>query len=339
MTVLNIFNNDAFSLASLTDVVNNLKYRPSRLKELGLFKETPISTLTVAIESIGDTLQLIEPTARGLEGETSKSTKRSVRSLEIPHFKRQWAVMASEVQGLRQIGSENELMPYMQFVAQRMGNNLQDFDLTEEHARLGAITGKITYAGKNPVVLDLFQEFNVTPEVETDLKLTTAADGDLRKSTTTIIRTTKAKLGSPFEYVHCMCGDNGFDKLLQNKEVRATYLGWSEAQILRDSYIGLNRGSNPIFKFGGIVFENYGEIDGEGIGIAKEKFQFFPMGVDNLFRTYYAPADYEETLNTLGKRIYSKQKVMDYDRGRQGEMQMNALQLCTKPQALLSAKA
>ncbi|TIX96351.1 MAG: major capsid protein, partial [Mesorhizobium sp.] len=129
-----------------------------------------------------------------------------------------------------------------------------------------------------------------------------------------------------------------FDQLLTHKEVRDTYKGWSEAQILRESYIGKNRSENPMFEFGGIVWENYGEIDGEGVGIPTTKARFFPIGVPNLFKTYQSPADYIETVNTLGQRLYAKQWPMPNDKGINGELQMNELQLCTRPGVLMGAR-
>ena len=92
------------------------------------------------------------------------------------------------------------------------------------------------------------------------------------------------------------------------------------------------------FEFGGIVWENYGQIDTGDFGINTLKARFFPSGVPNLFKTYYAPADYIETVNTLGQRLYAKQYPMPNDKGINGELQMNALQLCTRPGALMGAR-
>ena len=343
MPILDIFNPDAnagaFSTTTLTDVVNELKYRPSRVGELGLFNDTPVSTISVAIERVGDILQVIKPTPRGAPGEARDMPKRNLLSVGVPHFPRPWSVLADEVQGLRALGSETEIKPFQRLVAEKMAANMGDFALTEEQARLGAITGIVTYA--DGTTLDLYAIFNVPvpTEINFDLANASPADGALRKACTGVIRAMKKALGAIyFDSVHAFCGDAFFDALLAHKEVRATYVNWDEAQILRQSYVGPNRSTNPMFEFGGIVFENYGEIDGEGIGIATDKCRFFPMGVTNLFRTYYAPADYMETVNTLGQRLYAKQERMDFDRGIMGEMQMNALQLCTRPKTLLSAR-
>lgn len=342
--MLDIFNDEAFSVTSLTDALRDLKYKPGRLSELGLFRSSSISTLTVAIERVGDTLQRIKPTPRGGPGEVRDMPKRNIRDFRARHFKRDWSVIADEVQGVRAFGSETALNTVQGIVMDKMAANLADFDLEEEAQRVGAIQGNIVFADGSAE--NLFTGFGVTEETEVDFDLDNASpvDGILRKRCTAVIRKVRARLGGvPFTSVHAMVGDDFFDDLLQHKEVRDTYKGWNEATILRDSYVGPNRGSNPMFQFGGIVFENYGTVDvPEGdatfVGIAANKARFFPLGVPNLFRTYYAPADYVETVNTLGTRLYAKQDRMKFDRGIEGEMQMNSLHLCTRPGVLMGAR-
>lgn len=337
--MLDIFKNDAFSVTSLTDFVNDLKYRPGRIGQLGLFATTSIATTSIAIERVGDILQLVKPSPRGAPGEMRDMPKRTLRNLSVPHFQRDWSVMADEVQGVRAKGSETEVETVQALVGEKIAANTADMDLTEEHARLGAVTGIVTYADGS--TLNLYDEFGVVQETEVDFDLdnATPADGILRKRCTTVIRAMKKRLGAvPFASVHAFVGDNFFDDLLQHKELRETYKGWSEAQILRESYVGPNRSGNPMIEFGGIVFENYGEIDGEGVGVDTAKARFFPLGVPGLFRTYFAPADYIETVNTLGLRLYAKQWPMPNDKGINGELQMNALNICTRPGALMGAR-
>ena len=342
--MLDVFKSDAFGVVALTDAIRELKYRPGRLGQLGLFSTTSISTTSIALERVGDIVQLVKPKPRGAAGDPRDQPKRSITDLSVPHFPRPWAVLADRVQNVRAFGSENQMQTVQQVVLEEMASCAMDFDMTEEAARLGAIQGIVTYADAS--TLNLFTTFGVTEETEVDFDLdaATPADGILRKRCTAVIRAMRKRLGGVnFGSIHAFVGDNFFDDLLQHKEVRDTYKGYSEAAILRDSYVGPNRGDNPIFQFGGIVFENYGQVDvAEGdasfVGITTNKARFFPLGVPNLFRTYYAPANYNETVNTLGQRLYAKQKPMDYDKGIEGEMQMNALQICTRPGALMGAR-
>lgn len=341
--MLDIFKDDAFSVVSLTDAINEVQYRPNRIEQLGVFDVNPVATTSVAIERIGDTLKLVPPAPRGGKGDNKGNEKRKIKSLSVPHFLREWSVLADEVQNVRAFGSETQLETVQSVVLNKIADNMADLMVTDEYSRLGALQGVVTYADNTS--LDLFSEFGVTQaaEVDFDLDNATPGEGVLRKACAAIVRATRTAMGgTPFEYVHAFVGDTFFDQLVSHKEVRETYKGWSEAAILRDSYVGMNRGANPIFTFGGIVFENYGAVaasgDGAKVGIEAGKAKFFPIGVRGMYKTYIAPAPYVETVNTIGRRFYAKQEMMDFDKGVYGETQTNALHVCTRPNALMRAK-
>ena len=337
--MLDIFNNDAFSTTSLTQSIVDISHVPSRIRELGLFETESVDTTSIAVEKKGDILALIPPTPRGAPGVTLDKEKRDIRSLIVPHFEINDAIYAEEVQNVRAFGQERALETVAQKVTNRLVTHARSHDATEEYGRMGAITGIVTYADGS--TLDLFSEFGVTAEAEIDFDLdnATPADGILRKKCAGIIRQVSDILGGvPFTGLHAFVGDNFFDDLLAHKEVRETYKGWNEAQILRESYIGPNRSSYGIFEFGGIVFENYrGAVNGTAF-IDTNKCQIFPVGVPGLFKTVYAPADYEETVNTMGMARYARQYGMPNGKGRHLDSQMNALQYCSRPKTLIKGK-
>lgn len=99
--MLDIFNNEAFSVTSLTDAINELKFKPGRIGEMGLFSVSGVDTTTIAIEKKGEILTLVPPTPRGGPGVTLAKGKRELRKLDVPHFEVNDAVMAEEVQGVR----------------------------------------------------------------------------------------------------------------------------------------------------------------------------------------------------------------------------------------------
>jgi len=338
--MLDIFNGDAFSVVRMTQAINNIPHVPGRIGSLGLFSTDRVDTTTITIEKKGGLLVLVPPSARGGPGTTLDKEKRDLRALNVPHFELNDAIYAEEVQGVRAFGTENTLETVIGKVTQRQQVMVNSFAATEEHARMGAVIGVVTY--KDGSTLDLFSEFGVSQEAEIDFDLDNAdpAGGALRKLCASIVRkTTTALDGIPFTGIRAFCGDNFFDDLLSHPEVRETYKGWSEAQILRDSYLKSDRSdSYGIFEFGGIVFENYrGSVGGTDF-INTDKCHMFPMGVPGLFKTVYAPADYEETVNTLGRRLYSRQYPMQNGKGRNLDGQMNALQYCSRPNVLLKGK-
>lgn len=338
--MLDIFNTNAFGLVALTDAINSIKFVPGRIGALGLFNETSISTTTVAIEEKGGILNLVAPSPRGGVGSTQDKIKRTLRSIAVPHFELLGGLNADEVQGVRSWGSETETETAMAKVAEYMAIQAQSLEATHEYSRIGAVKGLITYA--DATTLDLFSTFGVTQIAERDWDLDNAspAAGILRKTCAAVIRQIAAELdGVPFSGIYALCGDAWFDDLIAHTEVRASYLQQQEASQLRTGYIdGGAGGSYGSFNFGGITFENYrGAVGATGF-VNTDKCHVFPTGVPSLFRTYYAPADLMDTVNTMGQPMYAYQRERDDGKGLYFTTQMNALDICTRPRVLLQGK-
>jgi hypothetical protein len=334
--MLDVFNNNAFGVVPLTDLINKLKFVPGHISAMGLFTTTSISTTAVAIEEKNGILVLVPPTPRGGPGITIDKPKRGVRLIGVPHFEINDAIMAEEVQGVRAWGSETATETVMGKVAERGVIHAQSMAATEEFSRVGAIKGIVTYADGS--TMNLFNEFNVTAQTTIDWNLDgTTNTGAIRQQCAAVYRIIAAALdGSPFNGVRCECGDAFFDALISNIEVRATYLQTQEASELRANYISNGAsGAFGTFVFGGIVFENYRGKVGNTDFIATDEAYFFPTGAPGLFRTVYAPADYVETVNKPGQRLYLKQYAMPNDKGIHFDTQMNGLSYCTRPNALI----
>lgn len=337
--MLDIFTGDAFSVVTLTDAINNLKFVPGRIGQLGLFQEQGVTTTSVVIDERSGVLQLIGPTPRGGPGHTVAKPGRNVRSLFVPHFEINDSVMAEEVQGIRAWGTETEVETVQGLVTDRQQVHSQSMAMTQEYSRVGAIKGVVTYADAS--TLDLFQAFNITEEntIYLDLNAADPEPGQLRRAISEVFRVVANALGGiPFTGLAAFTGDTFFDDLVSNAEVRETFLGWQAAQELRGGFIPPTSGGSlswGSFPYGGINWENYRGAVGDTPFVDPDSALVFPTGVTGLFRTYYAPADYIETVNTVGQRLYSKQYSMDNGKGVHLDTQMNALDICTRPAVLI----
>jgi hypothetical protein len=88
------------------------------------------------------------------------------------------------------------------------------------------------------------------------------------------------------------------------------------------------------FTYGGITWENYrGSVNGTPF-IATGDCQFFPVGVPGLFIERFGPADYNETVNTVGLPRYAKSMADNNDKGVSLEAQTNVICLNTRPKTL-----
>lgn len=334
--VLDVFKQDAFSVISLTDSINKRPFIPGRAGAVAGWAEQGVATTTVMIEQVGSELRLVNPSPRGGPGSAFEKNKADVRILRIPHYQIDDGINADEVQGVRAFGSENQVMTVRGLVDQRMQQHVQEkLDPTLEFQRIGAIKGVILN-GDLTTLYNLFDEFDVTQEAEIpfDLSAASPANGVLDKLCRGIYRTIASNLdGIPFTDVYAFCGDAFFDALIAHTEVTRTYLNQQEAAQLRNFTKAYGS-----FRFGNITWENYRGAVGGTSFVDTDECHIFPLGVPGFFRTINAPADYTETVNTMGLPRYARQWEMHNGKGVHLEVQMNPLNYCTRPTALLKGR-
>lgn len=339
--MLDIFKQDAFSVTRMTEAMREVAYVPGRIGELGLFQTESIDTLDVAIEKANaESLILVASSPRGAPGGTRDFAKRSMRKLTVPHFQRDDAIYADEVQQVRAFGSETAVETLQGKIASKATTHSQDFALTEEFHRLNVIKGgKLLDADGTTVIYDYATEFgeSLPAEIDFDLDNASPTAGVLRKKCAGVTRSIAESLGGlPFRGVMAIMGSAFADDFYAHKEVRETYLNYSAAAELRAGYVTTTGRTFGGFDFGGIMWEEY--RGGGSIAVDPDKVHIFPVGVPGLFRTLYAPADYMETVNRPGQRLYAKQWEMPNGKGVNLEFQMNALHYCTRPRVLLRGK-
>lgn len=337
--MLDVFNSNAFTVTSLATAMREIKYIPSRIGALGIFETSSVSTTSIAVEKQDDgSLILVPSSPRGGPGQTIGGGNRSLQSLRIPHFQRNDAIMADAVQDVRQFGSEAALETVMAAVAEKARRHSQHFALTEEYHRLNVIKSGRLLDADGDVIFDYFAEFGETQpdEIDFDLDNASPASGALRKKCTGVVRQIGEALGGlPFTGVMALMGSAFADDFYAHPEVRESYLGWQAAAELRSGTVAA--GGNPVpLSFGGISWEEY--RGGGAVSVDADKCHIFPLGVPDLFKTVYAPADYIETVNTMGQRLYAKQWPMPNNKGVNLEFQMNAIHYCTRPRVLIRGK-
>lgn len=327
MASIDIFNDGAFSMASLSAAINELPHAPGRLGALGLFEEDGITTLTVQIEKDGDTLALIAAGERGAPGQIVAGSRRSVIPFNTIHLPARSTIRADEVQSLRQFGSETELESVQTVVEKRQVKHRRQLDATIEFHRIGAIKGQILDADGQSVLLDLYQQFGITQKT-VQMKLSDA-DTHLRSKCLEIHEAMEDALGAlTHTGVRVLCGKNFWSDLLANKDFEATYLNSELAAALRGE-------PREVIEFGGCVFERYrGKVGSVGF-VGNDEAYAIPEGVPELFVTKFAPADHIDTVNTNGLPYYTSQEILPHGKGVELESQSNPISLCTRPGAVI----
>jgi len=320
---IDIFNNDAFGVVSLTKAITSVAHQPQRLAELGLFSEEGISTTSVSIESVGSTINLVPAAQRGAPGRPMTNDKRTLRSMSTIHLPQRATIVADEVQNLRSFGAESELETAQGLMNRKLTKMRRDLDTTIEYQRMGAIKGQILDANGVTVLEDLYSAFGVTQTTHNMVLGNTATKVQTR------VLEAKRKMelalgGLMYVDSRALCSESFFDAFTSHPAVEKAFDRWMSGEFLRSD----NRAG---FFFGGVFWEEYrGTVNGVPFIEAGSAY-LIPGGVPDLFATYFAPADYMETVNTAGLPYYAKQEAMPFNKGIMVEAQSNPLSLCTRP--------
>jgi hypothetical protein len=330
MADINIFEDEKFSVSTLTAAINELQSVPGRIAQLGLYSEEGVSTTVVQIEYDGQTLGLVAAKPRGGVGQAVTLAGRKLIPFNTIHLPQRSTMLADEIQGIRAFGSQSELEVAEARVAKYQTKHRQQLDLTHEFQRVGGIKGQVLDADGTTVLLDVYQSFNIVQQ-EFPMELETAST-DVRLKSDDVADLIEDALGAtPVRGVRALCGKVFWKKLISHKSVRETYLNTAQAAELRGK-------PADSFEIGGVTYERYrGKLGGAPF-IEDAEAHAFPDGVPDFFITRFAPADYMETVNTDGLPYYTRVEPLRFGKGLEIESQSNPLHLPTRPKAIIKLK-
>lgn len=327
----NPFNNPAFSMSSLTAAINIIPNRFGRIEALKIFPDKPVRTRQVMVEEQNGVLNLLPTMPVGAPGTVGTRGKRAMRSFVVPHIPHDDVVLPEEVQGIRAFGSETEMETIASVMARHLQTMRNKHAITLENLRMGALKGVILDADGS-VIYDLFKEFDIAPA---SIAFTFSDNkANIKKFCADILRHMEDNLKGEFMTgVHCLCSPEFFDALTGHPNVKEPFLYSQQRAVLIDD---MRSG----FTYGGVTFEEYrGQAtDMKGVSrrfIAAGEAHAFPLGTVDTFSTYYAPADFNETANTLGQALYAKQEPRKFERGTDLHTQSNPLPMCHRPGVLI----
>lgn len=320
---MDIFNDDAFSVVSLTKAIEDTPFVPGRVGQLGIFSEEGVSTTSISIEKVGSTVSLVPAASRGSSGRPMGNDKRQMIPFTATHLPQRASILADEVQNLRAFGSESEVETAQRLMNRKLAKMRRDLDTTIEYQRIGAIKGSILDSDGTTELLNLHTAFGTSV---TSHSLVLGTVGTLvRNKVIEARRKMEAALGGlTYSGARVLCSASFFDALVGHAKVEAAFDRYMNGEFLRED----QRGG---FYFAGVFWEEYRGQVGATKFIADGEAWMVPEGVPDLFVTNYAPADYMETVNTLGQAYYAKQEPKDFGKGIDVETQSNPIHICTRP--------
>ena len=333
MATLDIFNNDAFSVSRLTQLITDIPRVPTQLGDERLFTESGLTTTTMMIERTGSGLTLVPSAPRGGVGQTIGRDRRKLIPIAAVHLPQYDAVMADEVQGVRAVGTEAEVESVTALVRRQATKMRANIDLTLEYHRIGALKGLVLDANGVDIIYDLYSIFGMTRE-SLGFNINSKTSGaDLKDKCITLKRMIQKKMGGrSFRRVRVKCSESWFDKFVGHDNMKAAFDSFQGNSFLR------NDQSTSDFEVYGVVFQVYpGGTSGADF-IAADRAYAYPEGVPGMFQTHYAPGNYMSTVNTMGVPFYLSQERMKHDKGVDLESQSNPITINTLPEAVIELK-
>lgn len=331
--MLDPFAGDGYTLTTLSNAINKLPNRYGRLQQLGLFPTSGITTRTVELEEQNGILTLVPIAPWGSPGAQNVSGKRKLRAFAVPHTPMEDSIAASSVQGIRAFGSDNGTDAVNTRVMRKLQEMKDKIDQTMEWRQMGALKGIILDADGSSTIFNLFTEFGISAK-EVDFVLGTAGT-DVRGKCMEVVRHIEDHLfGERMTGVRALCSPEFFDLLVSHATVKTVFQNWQAAQER------LGGDVRKGFTFGGITFEEYRASTSNTAGtvskyITAKDCHFFPEGTASTFEDYAAPADFNETVNTIGIPYYAKMSATKFERGMDVHAQANRLPLCKRPEVLV----
>lgn len=324
-----MLNDDGFTLSEMTAAINEIPHLPTMLGDDGLFEYAGVSTTIVQIEKQGQTLSLVGSKPRGAPGSEIGRMNRNLRPFNLVHLPLNDQILADEVQGVRQFGTDGTLTPIEMRRNEVMQLGVRRFDLTMEYHRVGCLKGQVLDADGVTVLHDMFTEFGVSQNV-IDFVLDNSAT-EVRAKCNQAIDAIEDELGgTPWTDLVAYCGRTFWESLITHKAIKETFLAQVQASQLR---------GNPTetLDFGGVRWKKYrGAANGSQM-IGTNDAYIVPRGVPGLLLGRFGPADYWDTVNTPGLPLYAKGIPMENQKGWDIEMQSNPIHLLTRPRAVIKA--
>lgn len=338
MQVLDIFNDDAFSATTMTETINIVPNDYGRIRELGVFRDEPIPTTTVAVIYENGILNLLPTRERGGPPSLAMPTKKGARHFGTFHIPHDDLVRGDDVQNLvARVAAGNQLEAVVTFVNRKLITMRRKHAITAEHLKIGALRGEILDSDGSSL-LNLFNEFGVVQKT-IDFVLGTAATPVGSKITELTGQMEDNLQGEVMSSVMVLASPEWFDKFTSHTKVEDAWRYYDgQNNPLRDDV-------RRRFVHKGVTFEEYrgaAQYLQEDGTYATRRFIpageaiAFPMGTQETFEMYWAPADFMDTVNMLGEQVYTRQALdPEFQRWVKLHSQSNPLPMVKRPTLLV----
>lgn len=343
--------NDRSKVIDRTDSLIVIPNTVGITNALGLF--TPVYSSQKMVEVTRNTRRntVLEDRNWDERNQTIAGRERDSLVLKIPHFPADDAITPNDIDGVvsaASLAEAAELESVQNVRADKMFDLREAHGLTMEVARMQLITEGTAYAPNGTVVTNYYTEFGVTRET---VAVAMAAGADPRPTVNEAKKAVRAGLtggqaGTVRAFV-ALCSDSFFQALLQNAFVTDAMKYVDNGQALSvllgqggAAVPGLDARFESVTLFG-ITWINAGAAGYENAAgtfvpfVAEGEAYLLPVGVRDMFKTYFAPANRFGTINRRAQGSYWFEYLNEKDDNIEIMTEQNFLNALLNPAAIV----
>jgi hypothetical protein len=332
--------NERFTALKLTQAIEKRQNEYGLLNSMGLFIEQGIADRQVKIESKNSALSIIPTSPIGTPAPADDLPDgRDVRILPTFRHAKKYTIYAEELQGVRAFGSDDEMENVDTKVLEKLDLCQREHRQTKEFLRWQALKGNVYDPDGTRLLFNTYDVMGETQKtVEWDMDGVAGTNGIQDGTDELLDYFEENALGEMITGVVKFCSPGYMTAMQKNADFKEAYKYFSgqpnpNRETLRrpfefkDVIYVRHMGKCSFKKADGTVVTHKFIPDNEAIAV--------PLGTTEAFRTFFGPAEFMETVNTIGQEIYVKPKVMDLDMGVELHSFSHALNLATKPRLVV----
>jgi hypothetical protein len=307
--------------------------------QLGIFEDVFLQSKNAMIPVFTDVVNVLEDYNWGDKTQTLKDKTKQYTQIAVPHFPASYAITPQDVEGIAewsQIYAGNDLESVENLRTKKLERARRAHAWVREVSRMHLITTGSVYAPRGTVSQNFYDVFGVKrTEVEVDLVNSTNPGAMVDQVVAALQDNLQS--GEVVSRVIALCSPAYFHALISNAyvtDILKAQLAGGVRNLLLDRVTGQFGVLYRSFEFQGVTFYEVRPQANYTFIPAGDAY-FLPLGVDDLFKTYYATANKFSSINKTAQASYAWEYRDPKDEIIEVETETNLLNFVSRPQEIV----
>jgi len=331
----------------ITPAINLVPNRYFLMDQLGMFRDVFLTQKHALVPVYNEVLPgALQDYNWGEKSQTLSPDNKRYMRIDVPHFPASYAITPQDVEGIAswaQVYQGNDLQTIDMVREMKLAKARKAHAWVREVSRFNLVTTGSVYAPRGTVTQNFYQEFGVArTQLVTDLATSTTPDAQVNQVVAALQDNLQS--GEIVSRFIALCSPSYFQALINNAyitDILKAQLAGGVSNLLLNRQVGLPGTGNesPVyrnFEYQGVTFYEVRPQAGTTF-IPDGQAYFMPVGVDDLFTTYYATPNKFATVNTAAQASYAWEFRDPKDEIIEVETETNLLNFVSRPQEIVVA--